>query len=440
MNFINIIRTPLLRKRIIYTIFFLSIYRLGIFITVPGINRSVLKNFIESENIFSGVLGIFNLFSGGALENASIFALGIMPYITSSIIFSLLITVIPQMEQLYTDNGDKNKLNQFIRYGAVCIAVMQSIIISKYLLSVSFKETFIVYNHLHGLNFTLITILTLTAGSCFLMWMGDKITKNGIGNGISLLIVAGIITRLPSAIYNIFIGINNNTYSFSEVLVILIFIILIFSGIIFIESGQRRIPMHYSSKMIKGKMYGGKKTYLPIKVNFAGVIPPIFASTLLAFPVTITSFVDVEYFVNFKNIFLPNSWFYQLLFSIMIIFFSYFYTYTQLNPNKFAMNLQKAGGFIPGIRPGYNTTKYIYFVSNRIILWGAMYLIFICMLPILVQNISTNRIPFYFGGTGLLIVVNVSLDTINQMNTFLISNKYTKYNNLFGINKKKILL
>ncbi len=192
--------------------------------------------------------------------------------------------------------------------------------------------------------------------------------------------------------------------------------------------------------MIKGKMYGGKKTYLPIKVNFAGVIPPIFASTLLAFPVTITSFVDVEYFANFKNIFLPNSWFYQLLFSIMIIFFSYFYTYTQLNPNKFAMNLQKAGGFIPGIRPGHNTTEYIYFVSNRIILWGAMYLIFICMLPILVQNISTNRIPFYFGGTGLLIVVNVSLDTINQMNTFLISNKYTKYNNLFGINKKKILL
>ncbi len=429
-RFLKMFQIPELRKRILYTLGLLAVYRIGIFVTAPGIDRSAMKGYLDAmQSEGGGFLNLFNFFSGGALENASIFALGIMPYITSSIIMSLMAVIVPTIERMQKEGEQgSRKINQYTRYGTIIISVIQGVMIANYFKAQSYSGRGVVNPDWAaawgGVGFVLMTVLTLTAGTAFIMWLGEKITERGIGNGISLIIFAGIVARLPSAIYSTLIGVKNDIYQPSEILILVFVMLAVLAGIVFIERGQRRIPVQYAKRVVGNKQYGGQATHLPLKINTAGVIPPIFASTILMFPATVASIIQADWIRSIQAALVPGSWQYQVIFVLLIIFFAYFYTAIQFNPVDVADNLRKFGGFIPGMRPGKPTADYIDFVMSRLTFGGALYLAGVCVLPMAIQKLASNQMPFYFGGTGLLIVVSVALATVQQIEGHFISKQY----------------
>ncbi len=419
-GFSNASRIPELRRRLLFTLAMLAVYRIGVAIPTPGIDGKALGEFFES--VSNTVLGLVNLFSGGALEQFSIFALGIMPYISASIILQLMTVVIPHLERLSKEGeAGRRKITQYTRYGTVILSVVQGMFISIGLEKLqSPGGAPVVFDP--GWGFRFMTIVTLTSGTAFLMWLGEQITERGIGNGISLIIFAGIVAALPSALITTAQFVREGQLQILPLLFLLVLMVAVIGAIIFIERGQRRIPVNYAKRQVGRKMYGGQSSHLPLKVNTAGVIPPIFASSLLVFPTTITQFVDHPYARAASDYLAPGTWAYTLLFVGLIIFFCYFYTAVTFNTSDVAENMKKFGGFIPGIRPGQRTADYIDRVLSRITLGGAIYVAAICVLPTIL--IGYFNVPFFFGGTALLIVVGVALDTVAQMETHLLTRSY----------------
>jgi len=419
-GFQNIFKIPELKKRILFTGALLIVYRIGVHVPVPGIDAVALASFFKAAE--GTIFGIFNMFSGGAFEKLSVFALGIMPYISASIILQLLTVVIPHLEQLKKEGEQgRKKITQYTRYGTVVLSVIQGFGISVGLESMSAPDGSPVVL-LPGWAFRLMTVITLTAGTAFIMWLGEQITERGIGNGISLIIFAGIVCRLPAASVNTVRLLSTGEMGIFAVLILVILMVAVIGFIIFVETGQRRIPVQYAKRVVGRRMYGGQSTHLPLKINTSGVIPPIFASSIIMFPATIGSFVKVEWIQSITATMRPGNLIYELLFIGFIFFFCYFYTAVTFNPVDVADNMKKAGGYIPGIRPGKRTADYIDKVLTRITLGGAIYVSAVCVLPSIL--ITRFNVPFYFGGTALLIVVGVAIDTVAQMESHMLSRHY----------------
>jgi preprotein translocase subunit SecY len=414
----NIFKIPELRNRILFTVAMLAVYRVGIFITTPGVDRVVMQEWVGQQG---GLLGMFNMFSGGALEQLSIFALGIMPYISASIIIQLLTVVIPALEKLKKEGeAGRKKMTQYTRYGTILLALIQGISIGFYLESIQGPAGELVVPN-PGWPFRLMTVITLTAGTTFLMWLGEQITERGIGNGISLIIFAGIVAMVPDAIIQTY-GMVAETEQLDPftLLFLLVGMLAVVALICFIERGQRRIPIQYAKRVVGRQSYGGQATHLPLKVNTSGVIPPIFASSLLMFPATLEGLSPV--FAQMNELLRLDGWLGNGVYVLLIIFFCFFYTAVTFNPVDVADNLKKYGGYIPGIRPGKKTAEYIDRVLSRITFGGAIYLSAVCVLPTVLMNYF--GVPFYFGGTSLLIVVSVGLDTVQQIESHLITRHY----------------
>jgi len=419
-GFANIFKIPELKKRIIFTLLLLIVYRLGVHVPVPGIDTFALASFFAKAK--GTLLGLFDMFSGGALARLSVFALGIMPYISSSIILQLLTVVIPHLERL-SKEGDqgRKKITQYTRYGTVILSIIQGFGISVGLESMSSPGGApVVLNP--GWEFRLMTVLTLTAGTAFIMWLGEQITERGIGNGISLIIFAGIVARMPVAITNTFRLVSTGEMGLFSILIIVALMILVVGFIIFVEQGQRRIPVQYAKRVVGRRMYGGQSTHLPLKINTSGVIPPIFASSIIMFPATLANFIKIPWMQQIASAMRPGNVAYELLFVGFIFFFCYFYTAVTFNPVDVADNMKKHGGYIPGIRPGKRTADFIDKVLTRITLGGAIYVSAVCVLPSIL--ITRFNVPFYFGGTALLIVVGVAIDTVSQIESHMLSRHY----------------
>jgi len=412
----GLVKIPELRKRIIFTLIMLAVYRIGVHVPTPGVDSAALQQVFA--NMKGTIFGWFNLFSGGALERFSIFALGVMPYISSSIIFQLLTVVWPYLHDLQKEGEQgRKKITQYTRYGTVLLCVVQGFGIASGLQ----HTTPPVVTH-PGLFFKVMTTLTLTSGSVFLMWIGEQMSERGIGNGISLLIYAGIAARIPSGLGSTMSLYRSGELSFFKILLVLAVIVGTFFCIIFVEQGARRIPIQYAKRIVGRKVYGGQNTNLPLKVNTSGVIPPIFASSLIMFPATIGTFIASEKVQQLTAFLQPGGMLYNILFVGLIVFFCYFYTAVTFKTDDVADNLKKYGGFIPGIRPGLPTAQYIDYVLSRITLGGAVYISLICVLPTFFTQ--TMKVPFYFGGTSVLILVGVALDTVAQIETFLLTRNY----------------
>jgi preprotein translocase subunit SecY len=418
-GFQNITRVPELKRRILVTGLLLIVYRIGIHIPTPGIDNLALKAVFDSQ---AGTLfGLIDMFSGGALARFSIFTLGIMPYISSSIILQLLTVVIPQLEKLSKEGElGRRKITQYTRYGTIVLSVIQGMGIAVGLESVTAGAGSVVYHP--GWAFRIMTVLTLTSGTAFLMWLGEQITERGIGNGISLIIFAGIVARFPSGLVRTVTLVRTGEMNIFAGLFLLVLMVGVVAIIIFFERAHRRIPVQYARRIVGRKVYGGQSTHLPLKVNTAGVIPPIFASSILLFPATIASFIKHPITRTISEALTPGRVGYELLFVAFIVFFCYFYTAVTFNPVDVADNMKKYGGFVPGIRPGKKTAEYIDKILTRITLGGAIYVSVICVLPSIL--IARFNVPFYFGGTGLLIVVGVAMDTVQQIESHLITRHY----------------
>ncbi len=411
---------PELRKRVFFTILMLAVYRMGVQIPTPGINGEALASFF-SQNA-STLFGMFNMFSGGALENFSIFALGIMPYISASIIIQLLTVVIPQLELLKKEGeAGHRKITQYTRYLTIVLSVIQGSFIAAGLEGMVGPggEPIVLEP---GVQFKLMTMLTLTSGTAFIMWLGEQMTERGIGNGISLIIFAGIVARGPAAIANSIQLVKAGEIALFFVPVLLVFMFAVVAIIVYFETSQRRIPIQYAKRVVGRKMYGGQSSHLPLKINVAGVIPPIFASSIMMFPATIGSFIKVDWVQKASAAMSPGTVYYYICYVVLIVFFCFFYAAVTFKPEDVAENLKKNGGFIPGIRPGKRTAEFIDKVLTRLTVVGATYLSLVCVLPTLL--ISSFNIPFYFGGTALLIVVGVSIDTISQIESHLHMRNY----------------
>lgn len=419
-GFQNIFKIPELKKRILFTLGLLIVYRIGVHVPVPGIDAVALASFFKAAE--ATIFGIFNMFSGGAFEKLSVFALGIMPYISASIILQLLTVVIPHLEQLKKEGEQgRKKITQYTRYGTVVLSIIQGFGISVGLESMSAPDGSPVVL-LPGWAFRLMTVITLTAGTAFIMWLGEQITERGVGNGISLIIFAGIVCRLPAASVNTVRLLSTGEMGIFAILILVVLMVAVVGFIIFVEQGQRRIPVQYAKRVVGRRMYGGQSTHLPLKINTSGVIPPIFASSIIMFPATIGSFVKVEWIQTMTAAMRPGNLVYEFLFVGFVFFFCYFYTAVTFNPVDVADNMKKAGGYIPGIRPGKRTADYIDRVLTRITLGGAIYVSAVCVLPSIL--ITRFNVPFYFGGTALLIVVGVAIDTVAQMESHMLSRHY----------------
>jgi preprotein translocase subunit SecY len=419
-GFGNIFKIPELKKRILYTFALLIVYRIGVHVPTPGIDTVALASFFARAK--GTLLGLFDMFSGGALERLSVFALGIMPYISASIILQLLTVVIPHLERLSKEGEQgRKKITQYTRYGTVLLSIIQGFGISVGLEQMTSPGGAPVVIH-PGWEFRLMTVITLTAGTAFIMWLGEQITERGIGNGISLIIFAGIVARLPTAIANTFKLLSTGEMGLFLIIIMIVFMIAVVGCIIFVEQGQRRIPVQYAKRVVGRKMYGGQSTHLPLKINTSGVIPPIFASSIMMFPATIGSFIAIAWIQNIVSAITPGSIIYEVLFVGLIFFFCYFYTAITFNPDDVAENMKKHGGYIPGIRPGKRTADYIERVLTRITLGGAIYVSAVCVLPSIL--ISKFNVPFYFGGTALLIVVGVAIDTVSQIESHMLTRHY----------------
>jgi preprotein translocase subunit SecY len=413
-GFQNVFKIPELKRRVLTTLALLIVYRIGVHVPTPGINSAALAD-IFARNAGT-VLGLFNMFSGGALQRLSVFALGIMPYISASIILQLMTVVIPHLERLSKEGEQgRKKITQYTRYGTVILSIIQSLGIS-----IGLEQMDVVL--MPGWPFRLMTMITLTAGTAFIMWLGEQITERGIGNGISLIIFAGIVCRMPTATANVGRLLSAGEISIFLVAILVIFMIGVLAFIIYVEQGQRRIPVQYAKRVVGRRMYGGQSTHLPLKINTSGVIPPIFASSIMLFPATAASFITIPWLKNMASSLSPGNLVYNLIYVVLIFFFCYFYTAVTFNPEDVADNMKKHGGFIPGIRPGKRTAEYIDRVLTRITLGGAIYVAAVCILPTVL--ITKFAVPFYYGGTSLLIVVGVAIDTIAQMESHMLSRHY----------------
>jgi preprotein translocase subunit SecY len=413
----NAWKIPDLRKRIGYTLMMIVVFRLGAAIPVPGINRDLLSQMFNDGG--DGILSFFNLMSGGSFKNFTIFALGISPYITASIIVNLLQIAIPALEQLAKEGeAGKKKLVQMTRYGTVILAVIQSIGITLGL----FRRAFIDFNF----GTAAVAVLTLTAGTAFLMYLGEKITENGIGNGISLFIFAGILSSLPGGVYTTAIKVSNNEINIISLIIFLVLAVGIIAGVVYITQGTRKVPVQYAKRVVGRKMYGGHSTHIPLKVNQAGVIPVIFSMSLLMFPQTVASFwPNSGFYTWIRAYFSPADVAWNVLYALLIIFFAYFYTSVTFNPIEVADNMKKNGGFIPGIRPGRPTSEYLMRTLNRLTLAGALFLALVAVLPNAVLAIpALSALQMRFGGTALLIAVGVSIETMKQVEAQMVMRNY----------------
>jgi len=412
----NIAKIPELRKRILYTFLMLGVARLGVYVPTPGVNTTALKEILNQGRFFE----IFNLFSGGALANFSVFALGIMPYISASIIFQLLAVALPAIERLKKDGeAGHKKITQYTRYATVVLTFIQG-----FGISFTLAKQGVLLPGVGGLGFYFTTMLTLAAGTSLLMWLGEQITERGIGNGISLIIFSGIITRLPATFHAAW-STKDQYQGFFGFLLLLASIGGIIALIIFFERGQRRIPVQYAKRVVGRKLYGGQESHLPLKINMAGVIPPIFAQSLISFPAMLVQFSQAE-FVKGISAALNRGWVHDTLYASLIIFFTYFYTAVSFNPDDVAENIRKFGGYIPGIRPGKNTAEFIDRILSRVTVGGALYISAICVLPPIITHAMgvPDQVAYTFGGTSLLIMVGVAMDTVSQMESHLLSHHY----------------
>lgn len=412
-----------LKKRILFTLLMLGVYRVATQVPTPGVNGAALASFFEGMK--GSIFGVFNTFSGGALERFSVLALGIMPYITSSIIFSLLTVSFPALAELQKEAGGHKKISQYTRYAAVLLCFIQGYGLAVGLESIRSPSGLPVVLE-PGLSFRLMTVITLTAGTMFVMWLGEQITERGIGNGISLVIFAGIAAGIPGGIRDTLNLFKNGELSGLNLVIVLLIMLVTFWVIIFIEKAIRKIPVQYAKKVVNNRVFGGQSTHLPIKINISGVMPPIFASALLGFPTTIARFIPENsslkvYFSTIEQSLMPGRMLYNVVFVSLIVFFAYFYSSIQLKTDDLAENLKKNGGFIPGIRPGEKTVEFLDFVIARLTLIGAIYISLICVMPSILFNVA--NVPFYFGGTSLLILVGVAIDTLAQVESFMISQR-----------------
>ena len=414
-------QVPELKKRILFTLGILAVYRLGASIPTPGIDAVALREFFMAQA--NTLLGFLDIFSGGALSRLSIFSMGIMPYINASIIMSLLQTIVPYLEKLSKEGeAGRKKITQITRYGTLALGIVQSYGLTFMMTQMRSPDGSMVVREA-SLGWTILTVLTLTTGTVFIMWLGEQITERGIGNGISLIIFAGIVERLPSAIKSVFVLLQSEGISLFSVLLLLVLVVVITAGVVWLETGQRRIPVQYAKRVVGRRVYGGQSTFLPLRVDSAGVIAVIFAISLMSVPLTATQFFpDVTIFKRLGEWFMGGSVLHNMIYAGLIIFFCYFYTAIILNPTDLAENMKKWGGFIPGLRPGEATAKHIEKVLSRITLGGAVAVAFIAILPDYLR-VWLNA-PFFFGGTALLIVVGVALDTIGQIESHLIMRNY----------------
>jgi preprotein translocase subunit SecY len=423
--FANIFRIAELRSRLIYTLALLAVYRIGIFINTPGVDRAAMNAFMDAQKQSGGLVSLFNLFSGGALEQMSIFGLGIMPYVSASIIMQLLAVVVPSLERLQKEGAaGRQKINQYTRYGTIALSIVQGIGISRWLASLGRSDATTGINQVVVPNdnawFTFMTVISLTAGTAFIMWLGERITERGIGNGISLIIFAGIVAGLLPSGKTLLDMVQQEIVSIAAVAALLVFMVLVVGVVCYVERGMRRIPVQYAKRMAGRRMFAGQATYFPMKVNTSGVIPPIFAGALLSFPTTLGTWVP--FLQGLQRGIESSPWVYNGLFVLLIIFFAYFYTALTFRADDVADNIKKQGGYIPGIRPGRQTADFIEGVLNRITFGGAIYLAAICVVPSVLTNMM--QVNFAFGGTALLIVVGVALDTVQQIEGHLISRNY----------------
>ncbi len=419
-GFQNAANIPELRRRVLFTLGMLAVYRIGVQIPTPGINGEALAAFFAKN---SGTLfGMLDMFSGGALQNFSIFALGIMPYISASIIFQLLTVVIPQLEALSKEGeSGRRKITQYTRYATVVLAIIQGLFISVGLEGMNAPDGgMIVINA--GWGFRVMTVLTLTSGTAFIMWLGEQMTERGIGNGMSLIIFAGIVARLPVAIANTVRMSLAGEMPFILLPVLLAMMAAVVGIILYFETAQRRIPVQYAKRVVGRKMYGGQQSHLPLKINMSGVIGPIFASSIMMFPATIGGLTKIEWLKEASAMMQWGSFLHTIMYVGLITFFCFFYTAVTFNPVDVAENLKKNGGFVPGIRPGKKTAEFIDKIIVRLTVIGAAYVSAICVLPTVL--VSKLNVPFYFGGTALLIVVGVAIDTMSQIESHTVMRNY----------------
>ncbi len=414
-------RAPELKTKLFWTFGLLAAYRIGVHVPVPGINVPALQEILATAS--NTLFGMFDMFSGGGLSNVSVFALGIMPYISASIIMQLLQVVSPAIKRLAKEEGQagRKKLTQYTRYLTVLITMVQGFGIISLLIGMTSPTGQPIVPDASW-TFRIVTILTLTAGTILIMWLGEQITERGIGNGISLIIFSGIVAAIPGGIIRTVQLIGAGEMSIFFFIVLAVVMAAVLAGIVFMERGQRRIPIHYAKRLMGRKMVGGQTTHLPLKVNTAGVIPPIFASSLLMFPATIAPMIKTDWMQNFSTMFNNQSILYNVIYVALIVFFCFFYTAIVFDPKDIAENLKNQGGFIPGIRPGGKTREYIDRVLTRITLWGSIYISVVCVLPMLM--IAQFNVPFYFGGTSLLILVGVAMDFMGKIESYLISRQY----------------
>ncbi len=425
-TFRNIFKIHELRQRIFYTLALLFICRLGAHITLPGIDATLLAESTRNQSS-NTLFGLYDLFVGGAFSNAAIFALGIMPYISASIIIQLLGAVVPYFQKLQQEGEDgRKKITQLTRYSTVFISALQAWGVTIKLLNTNVQGLPVVPAAVQGFAWTLSTILILTSGTIFMMWLGEQITDKGIGNGISLIIFIGIIDRFPFAILDEYRLINQGTRSIVVEIVILFFMFLIIAGVVLVTEGTRRIPVQYAKRVVGRKVYGGVTQYIPLRVNTAGVMPIIFAQSIMFIPNTVLSFFpNNDFLQNLSRYFVYTSPVYSFIYALMIIFFTYFYTAIAFNPKDVADNMKKQGGFIPGIRPGKQTSEFIDNILTKITLPGSIFLAIVAILPAFVSGWGVSgRFAQFFGGTSLLIIVGVALDTLHQIESHLLMRHY----------------
>ena len=419
-SLMNILKMQDLRNRILLTLALLAVYRLGIFIPSPGVDRIALADFFEDSQ--GTLLSLYNLFSGGALQRFSVFVLGIMPYISASIIMQIGQIMFPFIERLKAQGqAGTKKINQYTRYLTIGIAIVQS-----FSISIGLEQMTTMSNQLvviePGWSFRLMTVITMTAGSCFVMGLGEQITERGIGQGASLIITAGIIAGIPSGARNLYQSMNLGQINLLEITMLLAFMMVVIGLIVFIERGQYRVPIQYPKKVVGNQVYGGQSTHLPLKVNVSGVLPPIFASSLMFFPATIGQLFPNDFFAGIAAAFVPGSYTYMVTYVVLIVVFTFFYTAISFNPQDVADNLRRQGGYIPGVRPGKQTQDELDRILLRLTAGGALYLSAVCILPEVLANFY--NVPFYFGGTGLLIIVGVCMQTVSQVEGFMLTQRY----------------
>jgi preprotein translocase subunit SecY len=418
--FQNIFKIPELKKRVLFSLAMLAVYRVGCHIPTPGIDAVALSHFFKAAQ--GTLLGMFDMFSGGALEKLTVFALGIMPYISSSIIFQLLTVVLPAVEKLSKEGeAGRKKIVQYTRYGTIVLSVVQAFGISIGLEAMRGPAGELVVPN-PGWGFRLMTVITLTAGTAFIMWLGEQMSEKGIGNGISLIIFAGIVARIPTALGNSFRLIKTGELSLFALILVAAVMFLVIAAVVFIERGQRRIPIHYAKRVVGLKTMGAQTSHLPLKVNMAGVIPPIFASSIIMFPATVGNFINIPWVQKASKSLTPGNLIYNIFYVAFIVFFCYFYTAVTFNPVDVADNVKKQGGYIPGIRPGKETSDFLDTVLTKLTFAGAIYISLVCVLPSIL--IGKFNLPFYFGGTALLIAVGVGMDTLSQIEAHLITRSY----------------